>query len=92
VEPAITARDLVVELGGRQILHGLTFDVPTGQVAGLLGPSGCGKTALMRCLVGAPRRLGPRPAQDVPIRIAIADTHGLGLLPGMSATARIRTG
>lgn len=49
---AIEARDLVVTLGGRRILHGLTFTVPTGQVTGLLGPSGCGKTTLMRCVVG----------------------------------------
>lgn len=50
--PAIEVRDLVVTLGGRRILHGLTFTVPTGQVTGLLGPSGCGKTTLMRCVVG----------------------------------------
>lgn len=49
---AIEVRDLVVTLGGRRILHGLTFTVPTGQVTGLLGPSGCGKTTLMRCVVG----------------------------------------
>ena len=34
------------------MLRGLTFDVPTGQVTGLLGPSGCGKTTLMRAMVG----------------------------------------
>ncbi|MGQ0575300.1 MAG: ABC transporter ATP-binding protein [Pseudonocardia sp.] len=49
---AITVRDLVVTLGGRRVLHGLTFDAPAGRVTGLLGPSGCGKTTLMRCVVG----------------------------------------
>jgi ABC-2 type transport system ATP-binding protein len=49
---AIEVRDLVVILGGRRILHNLTFAVPSGQVTGLLGPSGCGKTTLMRCVVG----------------------------------------
>jgi ABC-2 type transport system ATP-binding protein len=49
---AIEVRDLVVVLGSRRILHGLTFTVPTGQVTGLRGPSGCGKTTLMRCVVG----------------------------------------
>lgn len=49
---AVEARDLVVVLGGRRVLEGLTFTVPTGAVTGLLGPSGCGKTTLMRCLVG----------------------------------------
>ncbi len=49
---AIEARDLVVVLGGRRILHGLTFAAPAGRITGLLGPSGCGKTTLMRCVVG----------------------------------------
>lgn len=49
---AIEARDLKVVLGGREILHGITFDAPAGKVTGLLGPSGCGKTTLMRCVVG----------------------------------------
>jgi ABC-2 type transport system ATP-binding protein len=46
------ARGLVVRRGGRTILDGLTFDLPPGQVTGLLGPSGCGKTTLMRALAG----------------------------------------
>jgi ABC-type multidrug transport system ATPase subunit len=50
--PAVRVRDLHVQRGGREVLRGLTFDVPAGQVTGLLGPSGCGKTTLMRALVG----------------------------------------
>jgi ABC-2 type transport system ATP-binding protein len=49
---AVRVRDLHVRRGGRDVLRGLGFDVPTGQVTGLLGPSGCGKTTLMRALVG----------------------------------------
>jgi ABC-2 type transport system ATP-binding protein len=41
-----------VSRGGAEVLHGLTFQVPRGQVTGLLGPSGCGKTTLMRAIVG----------------------------------------
>ncbi|TDD68252.1 ABC transporter ATP-binding protein [Actinomadura darangshiensis] len=51
-EPAVQVRDLRVVRGGREVLHGLTFDVPRGSIIGLLGPSGCGKTTLMRALVG----------------------------------------
>ncbi|MEZ0071605.1 ABC transporter ATP-binding protein [Planotetraspora sp. GP83] len=51
-DPAISVRDLRVSRGGREVLHGLTFEVPRGQVTGLLGPSGCGKTTLMRSIVG----------------------------------------
>ncbi|MWK35763.1 ATP-binding cassette domain-containing protein [Actinomadura sp. J1-007] len=50
--PAVSVRDLLVERGGRPVLHGVTFEAPRGSVVGLLGPSGCGKTTLMRCLVG----------------------------------------
>ncbi|MEV0667070.1 ABC transporter ATP-binding protein [Actinomadura luteofluorescens] len=50
--PAVEVRDLRVERGGREVLHGLTFDVPRGSIVGLLGPSGCGKTTLMRAIVG----------------------------------------
>jgi ABC-2 type transport system ATP-binding protein len=50
--PAVRVRDLHVQRGDREVLRGLSFDVPTGQVTGLLGPSGCGKTTLMRALVG----------------------------------------
>ncbi|RZU53006.1 ABC-2 type transport system ATP-binding protein [Krasilnikovia cinnamomea] len=52
MESAIEVRDLVVERGGRRVLHGITCTVPTGTVAGLLGPSGSGKTTLIRAIVG----------------------------------------
>ena len=49
---AIELDDVRVRRGDRDVLHGITSDVPVGQVIGLLGPSGCGKTTLMRCIVG----------------------------------------
>ena len=48
----VTVTDLVVDRGHRQVLNGLSFAVPQGEVTGLLGPSGSGKTTLMRALVG----------------------------------------
>ncbi|MFA1549303.1 ABC transporter ATP-binding protein [Actinomadura chokoriensis] len=51
-EPAVSVRDLRVVRGGREVLHGLTLDVPRGSIVGLIGPSGCGKTTLIRALVG----------------------------------------
>jgi ABC-2 type transport system ATP-binding protein len=44
--------DLVVDRGGRRVLHGLRLTIGQGSVTGLLGPSGCGKSTLMRALVG----------------------------------------
>ena len=50
--PVISARDLEVSLGEKEILHNLTFDVGGGRFVGLLGPNGSGKTTLLRTLGG----------------------------------------
>jgi ABC-2 type transport system ATP-binding protein len=50
--PAIHVENLHVARGGREVIHGLTLEVASGSVTGLLGPSGCGKTTLMRSIVG----------------------------------------
>ena len=52
MDSAVTVTDLVVDRGKREVLRGLSFTVPPGQVTGLLGPSGSGKTTLMRSVVG----------------------------------------
>lgn len=39
-------------LSGNRILHGLSFDVPLGQITGLVGPNGSGKTTAIRVLTG----------------------------------------
>ena len=49
---AIAGQDVRVVRAGREVLHGLSFEVPAGTVTGLLGPSGCGKSTLMRAVVG----------------------------------------
>ena len=50
--PAIRIRNLHVSYGEREILHGVTFDVPTGETVVILGGSGSGKSTLLRTLVG----------------------------------------
>src|SRR5436190_12962268 len=50
--PAIAATGLTVVRGGRQVLDGVTFEIRSGSVTGLLGPSGSGKSTLMRAIVG----------------------------------------
>jgi len=51
--PMISVRDLRVSYGGgREILHGITFDVQRGETLVILGGSGSGKSTLLRTLVG----------------------------------------
>jgi phospholipid/cholesterol/gamma-HCH transport system ATP-binding protein len=50
--PAISIRNLHVAYGEREILHGITFDVPAGETVVILGGSGSGKSTLLRTLVG----------------------------------------
>lgn len=51
--PMISVRDLRVSYeGGREILHGISFDVQPGETLVILGGSGSGKSTLLRTLVG----------------------------------------
>jgi ABC-2 type transport system ATP-binding protein len=43
---------LRVMRGGKLVLRGVSLDVPSGGVTGLLGPSGSGKSTLIRSIVG----------------------------------------
>jgi ABC-2 type transport system ATP-binding protein len=49
---AIEIRDLCVRRGGRPVIDGLSAEVASASVTGLLGPSGSGKSTLIRSIVG----------------------------------------
>jgi phospholipid/cholesterol/gamma-HCH transport system ATP-binding protein len=51
-ECAISVRDLRVQYGTREVLHGISFDIPAGDTFVILGGSGSGKSTLLRTLVG----------------------------------------
>ena len=79
---ALAARDVVVELGGRRVLDGVSFEVAAGEFAALCGPNGGGKTTLLRAALGL-------------VPLASGSLEVLGSRPGRrgrgSATCRRRS-
>jgi ABC-type glutathione transport system ATPase component len=53
-EPVLSLRDVHVrdQLGGREIVRGISFDLAPGQVVGIVGESGSGKTITCRAALG----------------------------------------
>ena len=48
--PLLEVRDVAVRFGGIVALDGVSFDVASGSIVGLIGPTGAGKTTLFNCL------------------------------------------
>ncbi len=78
----LSLRDLRVRVGEREILKGLTLDVPSGEVHAIMGPNGAGKSTLSYVLTG-------RPGYEV--TGGAAELDGVDLL-GLEANARAAQG
>lgn len=54
-DPLLSARDLRLERGGRELFRDLSFSVSPGELWQIEGPNGAGKTSLLRVLGGLSR-------------------------------------
>src|SRR5687767_15492303 len=52
VEALLAVRDLNGWYGESHVLHGVSFDVPAGEVITLLGRNGAGKTTALKAVMG----------------------------------------
>jgi urea transport system ATP-binding protein len=48
----LSLRDIYVGYGRTTVVHGVSVEVPTGEVAAVMGHNGAGKTTLLRAAVG----------------------------------------
>ena len=51
-KPLLEIKNLRKSYGSHEVLKGITFDIPKGQIVGLLGPNGCGKSSMIKSIVG----------------------------------------
>jgi branched-chain amino acid transport system ATP-binding protein len=51
-EALLSVRDLQGWYGESHVLHGMSFDVPRGEVVTLLGRNGAGKTTMLKAIMG----------------------------------------
>jgi zinc/manganese transport system ATP-binding protein len=51
-DEVLSVDGISVRLGGREVLHDVTFGLRRGEFAGLIGSNGAGKTTLLRVILG----------------------------------------
>ena len=57
--PLLEVRDITAGFGAVTVLHGVSFEVPRGSIAGVFGLNGAGKSVTMKCIAGVvPTRSG----------------------------------
>jgi len=52
MKPTVSVKNFSLTLGGKEIVHNLSFEVKAGEVFAFLGANGSGKTSTIRSLIG----------------------------------------
>ena len=50
VATKVEVRDLRLSYGGKEVIHGISFDIYENEIIGIIGPAQSGKTSLLRIL------------------------------------------
>jgi branched-chain amino acid transport system ATP-binding protein len=99
--PAVELIDLHAGYGRIEVLHGVTFTVPTGSVFALLGPNGAGKSTTLQVISG---KLRPKSgcvhiagahvngaSPDALTRAGVCRIpEGRGIFPNLTVTENLR--
>ena len=99
----IRARDIAVQLGEVEVLHGIDLDVARGSLVALVGANGAGKTTLLRTLSRLValrhgtitfdgRDIGPLAAHEVARQGLVHVPQGRQIIPGLSVEDNLLLG
>jgi branched-chain amino acid transport system ATP-binding protein len=98
---ALRLDELAVRRGGREVVHGVSIEIPPGEVTALLGPNGAGKSSLVLAVggilpadsgslkLGDTELLGRRPEKIRSAGVAIVP-EGRRLLPDLTVEDNIQ--
>jgi ABC-type Mn2+/Zn2+ transport system ATPase subunit len=62
--------DLAIGYGRHALYRNLSFDVPRGEILGIVGPNGCGKTTLLRTMLGLLKPLSGHVRRQPGVRLS----------------------
>jgi len=99
--PALSLMGLCVARGAREVLHGVSLEMPPGEVTALLGPNGAGKSTLVLAVGGVLRPtagqvllgaqdLTRRPPEQIRAAGVAVVPEGRRLLPDLTVDDNIR--